>query len=284
VRIAITGKKGLGGVEMRGESLANACGWDFIPVHKIKASDSFDLLILVKYWDTHAAALRAAAKRLIHDPLDCWEGLKQGHQHPQEFWRWVRRRFPFDELISTSPMCRVQMQAALPACKVHLLPHHADPRIEPDWYDPDGPAVYAGAVRFMESVNCELVERLQAETQRGLFCDFSRDAWKSLKGASHAVLGRWGQTQHPLNDACKPQVKLENALQAGLPIFGRLDRAGLSLLTPRAGNRCVTVIPTDGPLGTLELHPAGAKPVTLADSAAGYKAIFERGEAYDWIG
>lgn len=280
MKIAVTGNPKLGGVQMRGESLANACGWDFIPLHKLKPSDQFDLLILVKYWKD-ATLLRAIARRLVWDCLDSWEGLDQGHQHPQDFFRWARKRLAFDELISTSPRCQREMQNGLPGVKVHLLPHHADPRIQGDWYWPGGPAVYAGAERFI--LEKPMANACWDHLQRPFVVNYSRDCWESLRGASYAVIGRCGATNHLLNDLCKPQVKLENALAAGLPIFGRLDTAGVSVLAPRKPDgSTLEIIPTGGPLGTLEIHPAGASPVTLAASAEGYKAIFERGEAYDW--
>ena len=48
---------------------------------------------------------------------------------------------------------------------VHLLPHHCDPLIGKDWVSEEGPIVYAGLTRFIESGldrirrACEMVGR-----------------------------------------------------------------------------------------------------------------------------
>ena len=99
MRIAVTGKPRLGGVQMRGVSIAEANGWDFVPINKIKSTDQWDAIVLVKYDSERASVLRSATRRLIWDPLDCWEGWGKGKESPYDFWSWAASRVKVSRTI-----------------------------------------------------------------------------------------------------------------------------------------------------------------------------------------
>jgi hypothetical protein len=99
--------------------------------------------------------------------------------------------------------------------RIELVPHHYDSSIEPDWYDPSGPVTYVGDPRFIEarrSVIREACDILRLKFQ------ISRDV-KDLRGTGLALALRLGQWQTSLNKKCKPQIKVENAIAAGIPVL-----------------------------------------------------------------
>ncbi len=63
---------------------------------------------------------------------------------PVAYFQAIHKQMQFDELLATSPAVMEAMQEALPGLPVHLVPHAADPRVQPGWHDPAGPMVYAG--------------------------------------------------------------------------------------------------------------------------------------------
>lgn len=214
MKIAFTGRPKLGGVKMRGRSVAEAMGVPFVPLKDVRIHDNWDVLIVVKYYDLHAVKLRQAAKRLIFDPLDCW---MQGRAEwdPVAFWRECYAKLQFDAIIATSPACDAVMQEALPV-PVHLALHHADPRIKPDWFDPSGPVVYCGGRPYLGSRETDIRRRVERHGREFRVFD-GNDAWQGLQGASLSLNVRYAPHDTPLNQECKPQVKLENANAAGVP-------------------------------------------------------------------
>lgn len=255
MKVAFVGRPKLGGVKMRGVAVARELGVPFIDSREIRASDRWDALVLVKYWDEHAATLRAACERLIFDPLDCWMQTKP-YANPEAFWNWTWKQLRFDAIIGTSPAC-IETMEATPKRRfsVHLAPHHADPRVGPDWYDPNGPIVYAGGRQYIEAALPKL-EKLPR-----MRFDFEKDAWKSLRGASLMLHVRLHPHDTPLNRHCKPQVKLENAAAAGLPILATDDPCVTSMLP--TGYPVVRKI--DDWFGNNPLPSPLCNPVTLAD-------------------
>jgi len=220
MKIAFTGKN-IGGVRMRGVDVAERLGVPFININKLKLSDRFNTLVLVKYWDD-PLLLRRCCDQLIFDPLDCWSSTKPNAK-PCDFWQWTRKLLQFDEIIATSPAC-LESMACLPESKVigHMLPHHADLRVGPDWHNPNGPVVYAGGRRFISSALPQ-IESACKQLGRNLLLDHGRNCWRRLQGASLCLHLRLPPEDTLLNQYCKPQVKLENTAAAGLPILATCD-------------------------------------------------------------
>lgn len=236
--IAFTGRRALGGVKMRGVAVADKLGVPFVDLSEL--SGRYDTLVLVKYW-THgrdhdySKVLRRSCERLIFDPLDVFSSTKPLAE-PSEFWRWCWKRLQFNDLIATSPACADSMVSGVPSLmpepvQFHLLPHHADPRIGPDWYNPRGPVVYAGGLRFIQSALVE-IQAACDRLGRRLLLDYNKDCWRRLQGAALALHLRLPPEDTPLNRYCKPQVKLENAAAAGLPCLATADPCVMSLDIP----------------------------------------------------
>jgi len=241
--IAFTGRRALGGVKMRGVAVADKLGVPFVDLSEL--SGRYDTLVLVKYWthgkdSDYAKISRRSCTRLVFDPLDVFSGTKPDAE-PSLFWSWCWNRLHFDDLIATSPACAETMETArashgdVPApFVIHQAPHHADPRVGPDWYNPNGPVVYAGGVRFIASA----LPRIQAACDRlgrRLLLDYRRDCWERLKGAALALHLRLPPEDTPLNRHAKPQVKLENAAAAGVPCLATPDPCVTSLREVRGG-------------------------------------------------
>lgn len=107
-----------------------------------------------------------------------------------------------DQWWATSPACAETMrEAGVP--NVVVVPHQPDSRIKKVRFDPRGPVVYWGQGCFAD----------------GLPDDFIRTDFTGWDGAS-AVSGirseRW---RTPIVNRCKPQIKLANAIAAGLPFI-----------------------------------------------------------------
>ncbi len=214
MRVAFTGRKGLGGVKMRGQDVARELGVKFIDLKRFPTRHRYDCIVLVKYWDESAKAVRASCDRLVFDPLDCWSSTRP-NMEPGRFWKWCRDELNFNEIISTSPSCERTMD--LLRVPVHYLRHHCDPDLHMGW-DPNGPVVYSGGLQFIRpQVNeiryaCEsLGKKFVISTGRG--CE------KALHGASLCLHLRLWPEDTILNKWCKPQVKLENAKVVGLPML-----------------------------------------------------------------
>ena len=197
---------------MRAAPVADALDIPLIDTKEFKGGQ-WDTLVVCKYWPK---GIRQHCNRLVLDGLDCWEST-----YPEmdvvEFWNWCYLELQFDVIIATSTACAYRMSEALNDYDVQVVlsPHHADPRIEPTWYDPDGPIVYAGGERFIADEKRNIIDAARAIGREMRF-DHTKAAWKALKGASLAIAARFGNTDTQLNRWCKPAVKIENAAAAGL--------------------------------------------------------------------
>ena len=214
--IAFVGIKSLGGVRMRGISVAQALGVPFYDLRDLSKIDRAGTLILVKYHDRYGELIRQKCERLIYDPLDAWLKTRYHDAQSSEFWRWTRQELHFDEIIATSPACAETMRAALPSVPLHLAPHHADPTITPG-YKATGHVVYAGAVRYIKAEK-RAIKACCRLLGRKLVIEAAKQTPKSLNGASLMLHLRLKPHDTHLNRYCKPQVKLENAAAAGLPV------------------------------------------------------------------
>lgn len=217
MKIAVVGRRGLGGVVMRGSDVARINGWHFFDLSQLPHRCHFDAVLLVKYHLGLAAQVRSACDRLIFDPLDCWES-DDPRSTPQEFWSRMHNDLHFDDILATSPAGAEVLSECLPDCRVHLLPHHSDPRIVPDWYSPVGPIVYAGGENYIASQAAEIQQACD-RIGRQLILDCNRRPTLSLKGAALHLHPRFPPTDSMLNRFCKPQVKAANAAAAATPIL-----------------------------------------------------------------
>lgn len=224
--------------------------------------DRFDTLILVKKPHGNFEAIRKACDRLIWDPLDCWahgEGRKS--QDVPAFWKKKVAESGCDELIATSPACRLTMlPTGLP---VHLVPHACDERIDPSWGNPDGPVVYYGYPDFIGPVAMDIYNACASLGREFVMYDFRTSPLELIKGASAHICLRWEPHDYPLNQFCKPVVKLENAAAAGVPVMASKHSSVTSLWPdayamghfrvdwPRRINKLLTRIPPlSGPYTT----------------------------------
>lgn len=273
MKVAIIGNRSLGGVVMRGQHVAQRLGILCYSLAEIDRIPHHDVLILVKYHNDFGAQIREKCDRLIYDPLDCWSSLaKWRNRDPVDFWRWTRAQLGFDEIIATSPACAETMTESLPTVPVHILPHHADPRVGPNWYHPDGPVVYAGGIRFLGS-HAQAIEWACNKLGRQFVADVGRACERSLKGASLCLNLRMSPENTDLNVMCKPQVKSENAAAAGLPMLATYDPCCYSL-RPEAAYFNEGLSWKDNIERALGSAPL-SDPVTLDEHAAGIERILK---------
>lgn len=216
MKIAFAGRAGLGGFLMRGESVAKVLGADIIPLPTQRISKHYDVIVLVKYAVGCETLLRNACDRFIFDGLDGWSD--KPNATPEDLWRWRYKHLKFDDILATSPACLETMATSVPEARCHLLPHHADAKIDSSWYDPQGPVVYAGgqhyAARYLGDI-----ERACRHVGRKFVGNFGRRPVDSLRGAALQLHPRFPPTDTPLNRLCKPQIKIANAAAAGCPIL-----------------------------------------------------------------
>ncbi len=220
--IGIFGDARLGSVKMRGETLADHYQVPLLNSMSPGPMPHRDVAIVVK---DGVPALRNAAGRLIYDPLDVFWDTPHDLT-PREFWRRKYDQLHFDDIIATSPACEEVMRDALPkSVQVHLIPHQSDNRVYQSWHDSDGPVVYAGQSQFL-SDRLDVVSAACRMIGKELVVDRSFDV---LKGASLALALRLPPYDTSLNRFCKPQVKIENAIAAGVPVVTTDCPAALSL-------------------------------------------------------
>lgn len=221
---AIIGRSEMGGVKMRGVDIAVRAGLQFFDSRMLPPG-RYGTLIIVKYWPDNIREIRSRCDRLILDPLDCW-CQTQPQMKPQEFWRWCKEQTGCDAMVATAPSVAETMKS----CGVEVLyaPHHADPRVGTDWYNPDGPVVYAGGGRYLGS-EVKAIEAACARLGRDFVSRQDADCWQALQGAALALSCRFGPERTPLNIWCKPGVKLANAARAGIPVLATHDPAVFTL-------------------------------------------------------
>lgn len=225
MKIAVIGWPGFGAVRMRGMSLCQRFGWQFI--------DTCEQLADGEFWDTVIAikrhfptAIRNHCRRLIYDPVDCWS--PSDCSLPAEYWRDRHVEFGFDDILGSSTACvQTMIDAKLPQVRIHLAKHHCDPRISCGWHDPRGHVVYAGDPVYIEPAR-KVIQLACASLGREFVVQSGNDAWTALRGASLCLAIRVPPHDTLLNRYCKPQIKCENAAAAGLPILSTDDPCSMS--------------------------------------------------------
>jgi len=235
----VVGPTSFGGFGMRGKPIVAASGW---PVKnsrgKVELKNDFAVGLAVKC--APPPVMRQKCKRLILDVMDLWWDNRQHmRMDPKAYWQMIHGRHEFDELIATSPAVADSMRAALPGVTVHMVPHAADPRVQPGWRDPGGPIVYAGGRVFVEKYRAAITEAGKRIGRQVVF-DHAHHAWRSLQGASLVLAIRLPPYATPLNQIGKPQVKIANAAAAGIPVLCT-DRPAVVSLWPGLADVCAPV-------------------------------------------
>ncbi len=222
--LAVVGDGSFGGVQIRGRVLAKHLGCKLIAPRQVPGMARRKTIIAIKR-GFDPRAIREKCERLVYDPLDAFFDSHVGVD-PVEYWRAKYRELKFDEIIATSPACYEVMRAALPDfVRVHMVPHQCDPRIDASWRDPTGPVVYAGLGRFIKSGLERIHEACQRIDKRfvmGTSCEV-------LRGAALVLALRLPPYNTEIYRRCKPQIKLENAAAAGIPVVATDCPAAISL-------------------------------------------------------
>lgn len=223
--LAVAGSPIYAGTHLRGKPLATHWNCELVSdPRQLSRLRHCETLVAVKRVPD-ASALRKKCDRLIYDPLDSFSTTGR-HPPPEEYWRTQYERLRFDDIIATSPACYDVMQAAVGSnAAVHLVPHQCDSRIREDWRNPDGPVVYVGLERFVKSG----LDRIRQACRRiGRELVVGRNI-ALLEGAALALALRLRPWNTALCRHCKPQIKLENAAAAGLPVVATDCLAATSL-------------------------------------------------------
>lgn len=237
---AVVGDQRFGGVRMRGRSLSKQLQGKLYTPLQVQDLAHHSTIVAIKNI-VSPKLIRQKCDRLIYDPLDDFFTLRI-NVDPVKYWRSRYQELRFDEIIASSPACYDVMRAALPnEVIVHLVPHQCDARIDKSWRNPNGPVAYAGLKRFIEpgldriETACRMVGK---QFNMGKTCDV-------LKGASLAIALRLPPHDTALNRRCKPQIKIENAIAAGMPIVSTDCPAAVSLHPE------IQTVPTDFSAATL---------------------------------
>ena len=215
-RVAIVGRPELGSYRTRAKWLSAATKWtllgDRIP------DSTYDTIIVCKETN-HWPTLRQLAGKLIFDPLDSFYAGPS--RHPVNYWRSHPANRFADSWWATSPACADTMRAA-GIESVSVVPHQCDPRIRPMRFDPLGPLAYWGQGCFLDNGGAEECE---AAYQRPI----RRADFPGWYGCSAVCGYRSKRFQGVMTRHCKPQIKLANAIAAGLPFVTTDLEAAISL-------------------------------------------------------
>lgn len=232
MRIGVCGNPAYGSWQRRGAPLVDAFGWDQLAVDQPVPREDYDCIILAKrnlrriHW--FPTNLRQACKYLILDPLDWWTSDEEQDPNPVNLWRHIYRLLEPDYVIATSSTCKATMIEGFPEhVRVFEIPHPCDPSISSGWYDPLGPVVYAGAEAPFEGLQDKFQSAIRRLDREFRIRYTSTDAGP-LKGASLQVCMRNGIHMTPLNELCRPLIKLENAAAATMPVLCNGTPAELS--------------------------------------------------------
>jgi glycosyltransferase involved in cell wall biosynthesis len=214
----VIGPHSWGSYQVRGRPVAHHLGWKELNTRakiRLDSDEKFDVCLAVK--SIAPPVVREQSKRMIFDPMDIWfDNRKEHAKTPAKFLADRFANFPFDELIlATIPMKEGAKRGVPASVRTHLVPHHAEPRVGLDWFDPDGPIVYAGSRGFVSPAVSALTTAAKSIGREIVF-DYDHHAWKSLKGASLVLAPRVGSA-YRLNREGKPTIKIANASQAGIP-------------------------------------------------------------------
>lgn len=232
----VVGHPNYGGTKMRGALLARHLKTKLVHPSKVGGLQRRDIVYYIKD-GACGKAIRRTAHRLIYDPLDVFYRTRHTRE-PTDYWQAQHHEIQFDDIIATSPACFELMVSCMPPeVKVHLVPHQCDMRIKSNWYNPEGPIVYAGITAFIKEKLPEIKEACKRLGRPFIHAN----PQGTLKGASLALALRCAPYNTKVNRYCKPQIKIENAAAAGLPMVTTDDPATLSQRPELA----IYAVPTD---------------------------------------
>ena len=213
----IVGANWRGAFIMRGLSVAQRLGCPTCPPWRVPRCRT---ALLVKSPQGFESRVRRSCERLIYDRVDTWDcPNSDGNGYrgsPEHYFQHSYRRIQFDTLLlHTRAAVKVASSALPQSVEVLFGPHQADERIRPDCYDSHGPIIYVGRIDYIES----RIEEIQDACRNiGKELVVSSDI-AALRGASFALALRLPPHDTPMNRLAKPQIKLENAASAGLPVL-----------------------------------------------------------------
>lgn len=229
MKIAVAGPTGYASYKIRAAMLAEANDWDLIDCRH-HPPQRYDAIWLVKRHLSQSPGdlrfLRSHCDRLISDPLD-WLASPSRLKDVPAFWGDIAEAVGVDDWIATSPACAATMAESGP--RVHMLPHQSDHRIDPSWYDPDGPIVYAGCETFIRPALPSINEACSMIGRRFVCHASGYHGWKSLKGAALQICFRMPPHDGPFERNCRSQIKLANSAAGGIPAICCGTEAELSL-------------------------------------------------------
>lgn len=217
----VIGPTSFGSYGMCGRPIAQALGWPQLNSRsKVNLAQDVDVALVVKAGVP--PIVRQRAGRVIWYPLDIWFGDRRSAElEPRKWCRLNFEAHKFDEIIVCTKALKEAAEAELSGSRVrvHLVPHHADPRVGMDWHDPAGPIVYSGQTDFVGEEGLEVCRQAAKEIGRPFKHSTSFDV---LKGASLVLAPRL-LLRTKLNVLAKPTVKIANAAQAGIPVLATND-------------------------------------------------------------
>lgn len=222
----IIGPTNWGYFRMRGAPVADRCGW---PVQTSRGRVSWDgaETCLALKCDV-PPIVRDSCRRIIYMPGDQWfESREQMSSEPVDWLIKKCRANKATDLILESPALAGVLQE-VDGLTVHVLPHHADPRVQADWYHPHGPIVYAGHRAFVERGR-DILIAASKRLNREIVFDYSDTAWRALQGASLVIAMRYDPYATEMHRFLKPAVKVANAAAAGIPVLATDDPAITSI-------------------------------------------------------
>jgi hypothetical protein len=223
-RFGVAGARTSGAVRMRGETLARHLSCRLTGPDQVREMARKATIVAVK-GNFGGRLIRDRCDRLVYDPLDAFDEVET-NLDPGDFWLARHRELAFDDIVATSEACAATMREALPEnVRVHLVPHHADARINESWHNKDGPVVYSGMLRYIES-GLDRIQEACALVGKEFVAERRHEV---LKGASLALALRLPPHDTELNRRCKPQVKVANAIAGGLAIVATDCPAATSL-------------------------------------------------------
>lgn len=195
----------MGSYRIRGKLLCKRFGYrDLAGGNSL---DQFSTCIIIKALPNEIPK----AYRYLIDPLDVFIGYRR---EPVNFWishiRHIEYKLgPGVEWVATSESVAQSMRVATRR-PIHIIPHWPDPNVNAVEFNPHGPLYYHGQRTFLPE-GCMLWNAIQDATG----CQIEAAPFQNWKPCTGVL-----SIRHPyrrINSECKPQIKLANALAAGLP-------------------------------------------------------------------
>jgi hypothetical protein len=268
------GPAAFGAVKMRGCSIAAQLGMPFFePAVKPKSR----VIYLVKSAQGYERQIRRSCHVLVYEPLDSWMSdpvladSSHGYTGPtSRYWQSIYERIRFDVLVVSTPSAAADARSALPSgVQVECLPHHADSRVG-TWHDAAGDVVYPGNAQYI----ADWVDTITSSCASiGRNFRFGNDL-AVMQGAALVLALRLPPSDTPINQLAKPQIKIENAIAAGIPVLASPHACVTSLFPSIA----TTLFPQTDRLAAemtaaMARGPEGRRAVSLNDHCAGVHAL-----------